>query len=66
MSETDRYERMAGMVASLDRNSVIRKIKNFKGRFRLDFTDEYLKGLTLDRLRHILFAALSTKCKKHN
>ena len=66
MSATENYEQLASMVASLGRSEVVKKIKNFNGRFRLDFTDEYLKGLTLDRLKHILFAALSTKFKKHN
>ncbi len=66
MSATENYEQMASMVASLGRGEVEQKIKNFNSRFRLDFTDEYLKGLTLDRLKHILFAALSTKFKRHN
>ncbi|OHB59401.1 MAG: hypothetical protein A2173_11760 [Planctomycetes bacterium RBG_13_44_8b] len=66
MSTTENYEQLIRMVASLGRNDVVQKIKSFNGRFRLDFTDEYLKGLSLDRLKHILFAALSTKFKKPN
>jgi hypothetical protein len=66
MSTTENYEQLVKRVASLGRSDVEQKIKNFNGRFRLDFTDEYLKGLSLDRLKHILFAALSTKFKRHN
>jgi hypothetical protein len=35
-----------------------RRIKNFRGRFKLDFTEAYLNRLSEDRLRHILLAAL--------
>jgi hypothetical protein len=58
------YERLAISIASLDRSKVEFKIKNFKGNFKFDFTDEYLSSLTLDRLRHILLAAISTKIKR--
>jgi len=58
------YERLAIAIASLGRNEVEHKIKNFKGTFKFDFTDEYLSSLTLDRLKHILLAAISTKLKR--
>jgi hypothetical protein len=58
------FERVAISIASLNRSEVERRIKNFKGSFKFDFTDEYLAGLTIDRLRHILFAAISTKLKR--
>jgi hypothetical protein len=58
------YERLAISIASLDRSRVEEKIKNFKGTFKFDFTDEYLASLTLDRLKHILLAAVSTKLKR--
>ena len=54
---------MATSIASFGRNEVKKRIKNFKGRFRLDFSDEYLDKLTVDRLRHILLAAMiNAKC----
>jgi hypothetical protein len=34
------------------------RIRTFKGRFRLDFTDDYLNRASVDRLRHILLAAM--------
>jgi hypothetical protein len=59
-------ERLARTIAGLGRDEVEKKIRNFRGTFRLDFTDEYLNGLTIDYLRHILFAAMATKFKKVN
>lgn len=51
------YERTATSIAALDRDELKRRIRNFKGRFKLDFTEDYLDHLNVDRLRHILLAA---------
>lgn len=53
-----RLERTATSIGGLDRTQLKRRIKNFRGRFKLDFTDDYLDAVSLDRLRHILLAAL--------
>ena len=45
-------------IAALGRDELKRRIKDFRGRFKLDFSDDYLDSLSLDRLRHILLAAL--------
>jgi hypothetical protein len=45
-------------IATLGRSELTRRIKNFKGRFKMDFTEDYLKKLSVERLRHILLAAL--------
>ena len=58
MTAKEYFEREATSIAVLGRNELKRRIKNFKGRFKLDFTDDYLNKLTVDRLRHILLAAL--------
>lgn len=55
-----RFERTVTSVAALGRPELKRHIKNFRGRFKLDFTDDYLDTIGLDRLRHILVAALIT------
>jgi len=52
------FESTATSVAALGRAELKRRIRNFRGRFKLDFTDDYLNRLSLDRLRHILLAAL--------
>ncbi|MFA6187149.1 MAG: hypothetical protein WC770_08070 [Phycisphaerae bacterium] len=66
MDSAQNFERLARSISALDRGNVERKIKNFKGRFKLDFSEDYIKSLTVDRLRHILFAAMAAKRKKVN
>jgi len=45
-------------VQEMSREEVIHELGHFRGRVRLDFTRDYLDRLPLDRLRHILQAAL--------
>jgi hypothetical protein len=52
------YEREASGVARLGRNELTRRIRHFKGKFKLDFTEDYLNNLSVDRLRHVLLAAI--------
>ena len=59
------FEQTATSIASLGRDELKRRIRNFRGRFRLDFTEDYLNNLSVNRLRHILLAALIT-AKLHN
>ena len=58
MSARKYFEREATSIAALGRNELTRRIRNFRGRFKLDFTEDYLDKLSVDRLRHILLAAL--------
>ena len=51
------FEQMAASLADLGRDDLKQRIKGFRGRFKLDFSDDYLDALSLDRLRHILLAA---------
>lgn len=55
-----RFEQVATSIAVLGRSELKSRIKNFRGRFKLDFTDDYLDTIEVDRLRHILLAALLT------
>lgn len=52
------FDKQATSIAALGRNELTKKIRNFRGRFKFDFTEDYLKKLSVDRLRHILLAAL--------
>ena len=52
------FEQTATSIASLGKNELKKRIKNFKGRFKLDFSEEYLNGQSIDKLRHVLLAAL--------
>lgn len=58
MASKEHFERSATTIASLGKNELKKRIKNFKGRFRLDFSEDYLEKLSADRLRHILLAAV--------
>lgn len=51
-------EQVAAALADLGRDDLKKRIKDFRGRFKLDFSDDYLDALSLDRLRHLLLAAL--------
>ena len=59
------FEKTATSLASLGKNELKRRIKSFRGRFKLDFTEDHLNNLSADRLRHILLAAL-INAKAHN
>ncbi len=58
MIPRERFERTAVSIASLNKTQLKSRIKNFRGRFKLDFTEDYMNKLSADRLRHILLAAL--------
>ena len=61
---SQRFDNLTVSVASLGKAQIKKKLKNFKKRPKLDFTEEYLNKLSLDKLRHILLAAVLTKHKK--
>jgi hypothetical protein len=58
MVSKKKFEQTATSIAALGRNELKRRIRSFRGRFKLDFTEDYLNALSVDRLRHILLAAL--------
>ena len=58
MAASKGFEREATSIAALGRHELQRRIKNFRGRFKLDFTEDYLNRLSVERLRHILLAAV--------
>jgi hypothetical protein len=58
MASKKYFEQTATSIASLGRGELTMRIRNFKGRFKLDFTEDYLNSLSIDRLKHILLAAL--------
>ena len=58
MASREYFEQAAVSLAALNRNELKKRIRNFAGRFKLDFTEDYLNNTSVDRLRHILLAAL--------
>ncbi len=58
MSAIKYFDREITSITALGRNELTRRIRGFRGRFKLDFTEDYLDNISVDRLRHILLAAL--------
>jgi hypothetical protein len=58
------FETLCATVAGMSKAEVKRRILHFEGPIRLDFTEDYLNSLDLERLRHILLAALITAHRK--
>jgi len=58
MTPREDFEQTATSITVLGKDELKKRIKNFRGQFRLDFTEDYLNNLSVDRLRHILLAAL--------
>jgi hypothetical protein len=54
------FEQFATTIARMDKSELKQRIKSFPGRLRLDFTEDYLNAAPVDRLRHILLAAMIT------
>jgi len=52
------FNETTASVGVLGRTELTRRIGCFKGKFKLDFTEDYLNSLSVNRLRHILLAAL--------
>ncbi len=60
------FEQATTAIARMQKSELKKRIRTFKGRFRLDFTDDYLNEATADRLRHILLAAMINTQTWHN
>ena len=58
-------EQSATAVVGMGKSELKKRIRRFNGRFRLDFSDEYLNGVNVDRLRHILLAAIVNAGVRH-
>ena len=58
MASKEYFERTATSIAALGKDELKSRIQNFQGRFKFDFTEDYLEKMSADRLRHILLAAL--------
>ncbi len=54
------FEHSVVAIATLSREELKMQIKGFQDALKLDFTDDYLDAVSLDRLRHILLAVVLT------
>jgi hypothetical protein len=57
-------ERTVALIATLSRDELKTRLKDFQDSRKLDFTEDYLDTISLDRLRHILLAVVLT-CKSN-
>jgi hypothetical protein len=51
-------EEIVARMCRMGRAGMLRELRQFRARFILDFTDDFLEGLSTERVRHILLAAL--------
>ena len=58
------FDKVCCRIAGMNREEVTKRIIHFKGRLKLDFTRSYLDTLSIDKLRHILAAALMVDAEK--
>ena len=65
LSPNAKIDQLACSISQMPRTKVKRELLHFRGRFKLDFTEDYLESLSLDRLRHILLAAKVQQLKSH-
>lgn len=54
--DTEQVEELICLVSSMDRHDLTSRFLTFRGTFPVDFTPEFLQGLSVDRLRHIYVA----------
>lgn len=58
------FEQYCTYIASLGKNEVMQRLLHFDGPLKMDFTEEYLDTLDVDKLRHILMAAVMVAKQK--
>ena len=56
MLQTHQIEELICLVSALDRESLVRQFLSYRATFPVDFTEDFLNALDLDRLRHIFMA----------
>ena len=57
-ADSSYFEAVCNTVLEMTKSQLKWRILNFNGPPRLDFTEKYLDSLDLEKLRHILLAAL--------
>ncbi len=55
MLTPQQIEELNDSIFSMDRATLIDQLKNFPARFPIDFTSDFYKSESIDKLRHILF-----------
>jgi len=52
-----RIEALVKRIATMERADLVRYLRNLDVEFTIDFTNEFLDSISLERLRHIVLAA---------
>ncbi len=50
-------DRIATRLAGMNRPALMQLLRSLRCDFKIDFTDDYLHSVSLERLRHIVLAA---------
>jgi hypothetical protein len=56
MLKSDQIEELIGLVASLNRDTIVTQLRSFRASFPVDFTSDYLERQPLERLQHLFLA----------
>jgi hypothetical protein len=56
MLQSHQIEELVAVVSSLDHSTLLDYFETYRANFPVDFTQDYLSRLSLDRLRHIFVA----------
>ena len=54
---TSRIDKEVQRISTMRRKGLVRMLRKVQCDFELDFTDDFLRGVSLERLRHIAVAA---------
>lgn len=65
MSANWSFEKLCTDISGMSKAEVKSRLLHFHGTPKLDFTDDFLEQQPLDKLRHILLAALLMQTRKH-
>lgn len=63
MLQPHQVEELISLVAVMDRRTLVRQLREYRGNFPIDFTGDFLANIPLERLRHI-FLALCLQCQQ--
>ena len=55
--QDQRIDTLVTTIETLDRPGLVKMLRNLDCDFAMDFTDEFLGTISLDRLKHIVLAA---------
>ena len=56
MLQSHQIDDLIQLVAALDRDALLEQFHTYRANFPIDFTDDFLNSMPLDRLRHIFVA----------